>query len=90
MDEEKVVLFCALCKIYDNYVTPLNSSVACWKYQETELTFIAGMTVKQFNGKNRYVTYRIPIKWWPMFNISAVKEPPGIGEIDRKDILLNL
>lgn len=89
--DERHVLFCALCKIYDNYITPLRSSVFCWKCEYTNQTFLAGMTVTQFNGSKKYIIYEIPMEHWPKFNIATFKEAPGRADPDeRTDILMNL
>lgn len=84
MDElyqHRHALFCALCKIYDNYITPLNTRVSCWKSkQHADGTmfanwFIAGMTIAKVDGTT-YITYHLPMVWWNNFNIIEVDKAP--------------
>ncbi len=80
--EHRHALFCALCKIYDNYITPFNTRVHCWKSKlhsdgtMFEGHFIAGMTITQFRGRVKYITYHLPLSWWDKFNLIVMERAP--------------
>lgn len=89
-------LFCALCKIYDNYITPFNTRVHCWKSRlhadgtMFEGWFIAGMTITQFDTSVKYVTYHLPIEWWDKFKIIEMKKAPEWDGHTSNDVLARL
>lgn len=91
--QHRYTLFCALCKIYDNYITPLNTRVKCWKSKlhadgsMFENTFIAGMTVKEFVGPSHHITYHMPIEWWDKFKVMEVKNAPEYDGHSPQDVL---
>jgi hypothetical protein len=72
--EHRHALFCALTKIYDNYITPLGSRVKCWKsklHSDGTMypdSFIAGMQVTEFD-KIYSITYHLPLSWWDRFKV---------------------
>ena len=89
-------LFIALCKIYDNYITPLQSRVKCWKSKlhddgtMFDGWFIMGMTITNFEGPPTYITYHLPITLWDKARVMIVpKAPPWDGHTSA-DILTRL
>lgn len=89
-------LFCALCKIYDNYITPLNSRVTCWKsilHNDGTMYpgwFIAGMTIKQFDGTFKHLSYHLPIDWWDKFKVMEYRTAPEWDGHTSDDVLVRL
>lgn len=89
-------LFCALVKIYDNYITPLNTRVTCWKsrvHQDGTMFdgwFIAGMEVKQFTGAIKQITYHLPISWWDKFNVMELTRAPEWDGHTSEDVIQRL
>lgn len=71
LNEQSLILLIALAKVYDNYITPLNTRVKFWKVKKKEVPdlFILGMSILEFNGKYDYIGWVIPIKYWNNFNI---------------------
>jgi hypothetical protein len=78
MDElyqHRYALFCALCKIYDNYVTPLSSRVTVYKSKKHhdgtmyEGWFIVMMIVKRIVGPPIQISYHLPLEWWDKFKV---------------------
>lgn len=94
--EHRFTLFCALCKIYDNYITPLNTRVKCWKSllhndgTMFEGWFIAGMSVIQFNGATKQITYHLPLSWWDKFNVIVMEKAPEWDGHDSNEVLKRL
>ena len=94
--EHRHTLFCALCKVYDNYITPLRTRVLCWKSKlhddgtMFEGWFIAGMSVTEFTDKTTYITYHLPISWWDKFNVIELKNAPPYDGYTSDDVLKRL
>lgn len=99
MDElynHRYALFCALVKIYDNYVTPLGSRIRCWKshYHADgtmfEDSFIAGMEVMQFDGTKEQITYHLPMDWWDKFKVIHLIIAPEYDGHTSEDVIERL
>lgn len=94
--EHRHALFCALCKIYDSYVTPLGSRVRCWKsylhYDGTmyEGWFIAGMTISEIDGSTKYVSYHLPLSWWDKFTVPEWEHAPKYTGYTSEDVIKTL
>lgn len=96
----RYALFCALIKIYDNYITPLGTSVKCWKSKLHEdgtmfdNSFIVGMIVKRigFNGDNKSfnITYHLPLEWWDKFKIMELAYAPPYDGHTSDDVIERL
>lgn len=93
--QHRHALFCALCKIYDNYITPLNTRVTCWKsklhHDGTSYPgwFIAGMTIKKVDGVQS-ITYHLPMVWWNNFNLIEVDKAPEWDGHTSLDVIRRL
>lgn len=80
--EHRYVLFIALCKIYDNYVTPLDTRIKCWKSKlhsdgtMYEGYFILGMTATEFTGSPTQISYHLPLEYWNKTNVLELKSAP--------------
>jgi hypothetical protein len=89
-------LFIALCKIYDNYLTPFNTRVKCWKsklhHDGTMFHefFILGMSVIQFTGKVEYITYHLPIALWDRINVIELDRAPEWDGHTSEDVIKRL
>lgn len=99
MDElynHRYALFCALIKIYDNYITPLNTSVKCWKSKlhsdgtMFEGNFIVGMTIKEFSGPPSYITYHLPLDWWNKVKVMEIQMAPMYDGHTNDDVIERL
>lgn len=90
--EHRHILYLALVKYFDNYVTPLACNIKCWKSKlhddgsSYEGWFLLGMTVTKPNfiaGAEPEVfdiSYHLPEKYWHMAKvIELVKAPPYNG-----------
>lgn len=94
--EHRHALFVALLKIYDNYITPLNTRVKCWKsLVHNDMTmfpgwFIAGMNIKQFDGTEKQITYHLPIKWFDRINVMVLPVAPEWDGHDSNDVIRRL
>lgn len=94
--EHRYTLFAALLKIYDNYITPLNTRVKCWKSRlhadgnMYDNWFIAGMTIQQINGPPKYITYHLPINWWLRIDIMELETAPKWDGHTSQDVLKRL
>lgn len=101
--EHRYALFCALVKIYDNYITPLqNSRVKCWKSLKHEdgtmfeNSFIAGLTFyeRSFNptikATEKHITYHIPLNWWDKFKVIEVPNAPKWDGHTSNDVIKRL
>jgi hypothetical protein len=101
--EHRHRLFLALTKIYDNYITPLDSHVRCWKSRlhddgsSYEGWFILGMTVTRprstFNPEEpptKYlISYHLPNKYWDLAKVNELEKAPYDGHTS-KDVLERL
>ena len=89
-------LFIALCKIYDNYITPLQSRVKCWKSKlhddgtMFDGWFILGMTVTEFQGPSTYITYHLPMSHWNRINVMELEKAPPWDGYTSEDVLMRL
>lgn len=89
----RYALFCALCKIYDNYITPLNTRVKCWKskmHSDGSMFpeyFIAGMTILQFSGTTKFITYHISMDWWDKFKVVTIDRAPPYDGHTSDDVI---
>lgn len=89
-------LFIALCKIYDNYVTPLNCRVKCWKskfhHDGTMFpdSFIMGMTIVEFEKPDSQITYHLPIRYWNLINLTELDLAPKWDGHDSQEVLRRL
>lgn len=94
--EHRHTLFIALLKIYDNYITPLNTRVTCWKSKlhsdgtMFEGWFIAGMQVKQFDGTVKYITYHMPMHFWEKAKVMELLRAPEWDGHDSNEVLKRL
>lgn len=94
--EHRFALFCALCKVYDNYKTPLGSRVFCWKSKlhhdgtMYEGWFIAGMTIANLDGKETQISYHLPMDWWDRFNIKEKDGAPKYDGYTSQDVIKRL
>jgi hypothetical protein len=94
--EHRLALCVALFKYFDNYVTPLGSRVKCWKSkQHSDGTmfddyFIVGMTVTEFEGPPRQITYHYELKHWDKFNIIELSKAPEYDGHTSKDVIERL
>jgi hypothetical protein len=94
--EHRYTLFVALMKIYDNYITPINSRVTCWKslfHADGTMFFgwfIAGMTVKQITGPPKQITYHLPLSWWDKVNVMVYENAPEWDGHDSNEVLKRL
>jgi hypothetical protein len=102
--EHRHALFLALCKIYDNYITPLNSRVRCWKSKkhadgsEYEGWFILGMTVEDvqpFNVKepkkpDYQISYHLPMKHWDLAKVIERPTAPKWDGHTSQDVIHRL
>lgn len=96
----RYVLFYALVKIYDNYVTPLGCNVKCWKSKlhddgtMFDNSFIVGMTLVRFdfNGNKdiKYITYHYPLDWWNKFKIMELSNAPKYDGHTSDDVIERL
>lgn len=98
----RYALFCALVKIYDNYVTPLGSSVKCWKSKlhddgtMFDDSFIAGITIRHFpfNADDKapfqYITYHLSLSWWDKFKVIEYTSAPKYDGHNSDDVIERL
>lgn len=98
MDElykHRYALFIALCKIYDNYVTPLNAKIKCWKAKlhsdgtMFEDSFLLGMTVTNYRD-NFQITYHLPLEYWNKINVIAYEKAPPYDGHTSQDVIERL
>lgn len=94
--EHRYALFIALCKIYDNYITPMNSRVHCYKslkhsdgtmYHDS---FILGMVVKQFSGPELQISYHLPLRLWEKINVIELDYAPPYDGHTSNDVIERL
>ena len=102
--EHRHRLFIALMKIYDNYITPLDCKVRCWKSKihedgtMFEGWFIAGMIVEQVpsfmvqsEGRPPYqISYHLPLRYWHLVNVTERVRAPEWDGHTSKDVLERL
>lgn len=93
--EHRYALFCALCKIYDGYITPLGCRVSCFK---SKLHFDGTMFDNSFivfmlihNGETReQISYHLPMEWWDKFKLMTVDRAPKWDGHESKDVIERL
>jgi hypothetical protein len=100
--EHRYRLFLALTKIYDNYITPLDCHVRCWKsrcHSDGSYFggwFILGMTVTkpQFDvslePEQYQITYHLPDKYWHLAKVIELQQAPEWDGHTSKDVLERL
>jgi len=94
--QHRHALFIALCKVYDNYITPLQSRVKCWKSKlhddgtMFDGWFILGMTVFEFTGPTTTITYHLPMTHWNRINVMEIPNAPPWDGHTSDDVLLRL
>lgn len=100
--EHRYALFCALVKIYDNYITPLGIKVKCWKSKlhsdgtMFDDSFIVGMIYKElsFNADippvEKQITYHLPLEWWDRFDVIKLEHAPEYDGHTSDDIIERL
>src|SRR5678815_2430130 len=88
-------LFIALCRVYDNYITPLGCSIICWKSKlhsdgtMYDDSFILGMTVSGFR-KSHQISYHLPIRLWDDINVMKMDRAPVWDEHTPQDVVERL
>lgn len=102
--EHRYRLYLALVKIYDNYVTPLNCHVKCWKsllHDDGTMfdgDFILGMTVTRPQlsflasdpPEEWMITYHLPMKYWHLANVIELPKAPPYDGHTPDDVLERL
>lgn len=89
-------LFCALTKIYDNYITPLGTSIHCYKsklhYDGTmfDNMFIVWMQVLNFDGSITIMDYHLPNEWWDKFKLLEAPNSPEYDGHTSNDVIERL
>lgn len=98
----RIHLYLALVKIYDNYITPLNVSVRCWKSRlhddgsSYEGWFILGMTCTKPDpnfGENSIkfdISYHLPNKYWDLAKVIELEKAPPYDGYTPDDVLERL
>jgi hypothetical protein len=91
--EHQEAAYLALVKFYDNYVTPLDCQVRCWKHGSDDDFFLLGMTITKPNfvaGADPeifYIVYPMPKQYW---NMARVQEITIVPAFDPEDNIKNL
>ena len=98
--QHRYVLFHALIKAYDKYLTPLNSNVKCWKSKlhsdgtMFDNSFVVGMSVfkRDFDGTEtvKQITYHYPLDWWYRFDCIELEKAPPYDGHSSNDVLERL
>lgn len=100
--EHRIRLYLALVKIYDNYITPLNVSVKCWKSllhddgSSYEGWFILGMSCTKPDpnfGPNEQkfdISYHLPMKYWDLAKVIELERAPHYDGYTPNDVLERL
>lgn len=80
--KHRLALTVALFKAYDTLLTPLGTKVKCWKSKlHSDGTmfdghFIVGLSVPQFEGPDRQITYHYKLDYWGLFNCMELRNAP--------------
>lgn len=74
--EFPLTLLIALTKVYDNYITPLNTRIKCWKVKTSDEFFIIGLSILEFDGKYSYLAFQYKLEEWEKFNVMQLNEMP--------------
>jgi len=99
--EHRIVLFIALMKVLDQYVTPFSYPWArCWKsklHDDGDMYdgwFIAGITINKeyFQGppETQYITYHLPVKYWEALQVMQLERAPKYDGYTSDDVLMRL
>lgn len=100
--EHRNRLWIALCKIYDNYVTPLGCNIQCWKSKihnngiKYEGWFILGMSVHEPSfyvdqpKKDYQLSYHLPEKYWHLAKVLEMPKAPKFDGHTSNDVLERL
>lgn len=100
--EHRYRLFLALVKIYDNYITPMDCNIRCWKAKKHEDGsmhegyFLLGMTVTKRSfvsdvpDETFDISYHLPIRFWSMANVIEVPSAPPYDGYTPEDVLNRL
>lgn len=100
--EHRIRLYLALVKIYDNYITPLNVAVKCWKTRKHadgssyHGWFLLGMTCikpsPDFIGDPTIfeISYHIPDKYWQTVNVVELPKASPFDGYTPNDVLERL
>lgn len=89
-------LFCALVKVYDSWVTPLRSTVKCWKSKlhsdgtMFEGWFIAGIEFNTFDKGAKQITYHLPLEWWGKLKCISIERAPEWDGHDSSEVIKRL
>jgi hypothetical protein len=92
----RIALWMALCKIYDNYITPLQSRIKCWKSKQHNDGsmfngwFILGMEVTEFTGPKIQLTYHLPLEYWDKINVIELERAPKWDGHSPQDVIERL
>lgn len=93
--EHRHALFCALTKLYDNYLTPIGSRVKCFKSKHHHPNndammdgwFIVWIEVNKLIGPMDIISYHLPISWWDRFKLMEMKFGPLYNGYSSEDVL---
>lgn len=103
--EHRFRLYLALVKVYDNYITPMDCRVKCWKSRAHsdgspmfEGMFLLGMTVTQPRStfdpnepdKTYQITYHLPDRLWHLAKVIEMETPPQYDGHTSQDVLERL
>lgn len=94
--QHRLALCVALFKIYDNYITPLRSRVKCWKSKlhsdgtMFEGYFIVGMTITEFTGPTKQISYHYKLQEWDRFNLMEIPNAPKYDGHTSNDVIQTL
>lgn len=94
--EHRYALFYALVKVYDDYITPLGSSVTCIKSKlhhdgtMFDDSFIVMMGILKMDTTRIQISYHYPLSWWDKFNIMEMDRAPKWDGHTSDDVLKRL
>lgn len=100
--EHRNRLFLALVKVLDNYITPLDCHLKCWKSRihddgsHYDGWFILGITstkpsfVEGQPPTKFDISYHIPDKYWHLANVVELPKAPPFDGYTSKDVLERL
>lgn len=100
--EHRIRLYLALVKVYDNYITPLNCNVKCWKSRlhddgsSFEGWFVLGMSIVKpalvaGQDPEKYdISYHLPNKYWHLAKVIELENAPHWDGYTANDVLERL